>query len=309
MRLRPEPADDDTLALLHTRDHIAHIRALSDANGGDAGQLTPMGRGSFEIAALAVGGSITALDAVLTGQVQNAYALVRPPGHHALADLAMGFCLFGNVAIAVKKALAEQRVERVAIIDWDVHHGNGTEAAFWRDSRVLTLSIHQDSLFPPDSGHLEANGEGDGAGYAINLPLPPGSGDGAYLAAMDDLVLPALRRYRPDVIVVASGFDAAGVDPLGRMMVSSEGYRAMTEKLMEAADALCDGRLVLSHEGGYSSMYAPYCGLAVMEALTGVRTGIEDPWAPLMADWGGQALQPHQAEMIAATAPLIERVC
>ena len=140
--------------------------------------------------------------------------------------------------------------------------------------------------------------------FRSNIPLPPGSGDGAYIAAFERVVLPALSRFKPELIVVPSGFDASGVDPLGRMMVSSEGYRRMTALLMKAADALCGGRLVMSHEGGYSAMYVPYCGLAVLEEMTGIRTGVEDPWAAHMAKWGQQALQPHQDQAIAAAAKL-----
>jgi acetoin utilization deacetylase AcuC-like enzyme len=307
--LAPEPADEGTLALFHTREHIAHIKALSAAGfGGDAGQLTPMGPGSYEIAALAVGGTIAALDAVLAGRVRNAYALTRPPGHHALPGLAMGFCLFGNVAIAVKKALAEKRVGRVAIVDWDVHHGNGTQAAFYDDPRVLTISIHQDRLFPLDSGAAAENGSGAGEGYNLNVPLPAGSGDGCYEAVFERIVAPALRRFRPDAIVVPSGLDASGADPLGRMLVSSWGYRRMTRMLMAAADELCGGRLVLSHEGGYSAMYVAYCGLAIVEELSGVSTGVPDPWEANMRGWGGQDLQPWQEAAIEAVRPLVSRI-
>lgn len=308
VRLRAQPADAATLALFHTEAHIAHIRALSAAGGGEAGETSPMGRGSYEIAALAVGGVVAAIEAVLRGEVGNAYALVRPPGHHAEADRARGFCLFGNIAIAVKKALADGAVARVAVVDWDVHHGNGTQAAFYDDPRVLTVSLHQETYYPETSGGLEENGVGAGAGYAINAPLPAGCGDGAYLAAMDRLVGPALERFRPDLIVVACGFDAGGVDPLGRMMVTSAGFRTMTTRLMRSAAALCGGRLVLSHEGGYAPMHAPYCALAVVEALSGVETGVEDPWLSSMRQWAGQELQPHQAAAIDAAVALLERL-
>ena len=179
---------------------------------------------------------------------------------------------------------------------------------FYRDPSVLTISLHQDNLFPADSGSCEENGEAEGKGFNINIPLPPGCGNGAYVEAMRRVVVPALQRYRPELIVVPSGFDAAGVDPLGRMMVSSDGYRDMTRLLLAAADELCGGKLVMVHEGGYSESYVPYCGLAVLEEMSGVRTSIEDLWAPLMANWGQQALQPHQAEAIARAAQLIENL-
>ena len=303
--LKPAAATEAELALFHTRDHIEHIKALSQGIGADGGVLTPMGRGSYEIAALAVGGTIAALDAVLAGKVRNAYALTRPPGHHALPDLAMGFCLFGNIAVAVKRAIALKMASRVAIVDWDVHHGNGTQAAFYGDPNVLTISLHQDRLFPANSGLLGERGEGKGEGSNINIPLPPGCGDGAYVAAIEQVVVPALTRFRPEVIVIASGLDASGVDPLGRMMVTSEGYRRMTRLLMHAADDLCGGRLIASHEGGYSANYVPYCGLAIIEELSGHKTDIPDEWGTLMANWGSQEMQPHRQAAIDSARSLI----
>lgn len=235
--IKPRPATEAEILRFHTPAHLDKIRRMSAAGGGDASELTPFGSGSYEIALLSAGGTIEAIDAVLSGQVRNAYALVRPPGHHATQDVGMGFCLFGNVAIAVMHAQAVRGVGRVATVDWDVHHGNRTQAAFYDSPDVLTISLHQDNLFPANSGGLHERGIGRGEGYNLNIPLPPGCGDGAYIEAMRRVVLPALERYRPDIIVVPSGFDASGVDPLGRMMVSTEGFRQMTRLLMEAADS------------------------------------------------------------------------
>lgn len=306
--VKPRYASEDEIARVHTRGHIARIKEMSAGFGGDASFLSPFGTGSFEIALLAAGGTMAAFDAVLGGEVTNAYALVRPPGHHATADTGMGFCLFGNVAVAIKHAQAVHGIERIATVDWDVHHGNGTQAAFYDSAGVLTISLHQDNLFPPDSGTLAENGQGNGKGYNLNVPLPPGSGNGAYEYAFEKVVLPALAAYRPQLIVVPCGFDASGVDPLGRMMVTSEGYRAMTRMLMKAAEAHCGGKLVMSHEGGYSAMYAPYCGLAVLEEMTGIKTHIDDPWAPLMIEWGQQGLQPHQSAAIDRAAELVANI-
>ena len=306
--IKPRYATEDEIARFHTRKHIARIKAMSAENGGDASELTPFGRGSFEIAQLSAGGTMAALDAVISGQVKNAYALVRPPGHHATADVGMGFCLFGNVVIAIMHARAVHKLGRIATVDWDVHHGNGTQSAFYADPTTLTISLHQDNLFPVNSGGLAENGEGAGKGYNLNVPLPPGCGDGAYLAAFERVVLPALHKFKPELIVVPSGFDASGVDPLGRMMVTSEGYRAMTKLLLKAADDLCGGRIVMSHEGGYSAMHVPYCGLAVIEEMTGIRTGVEDPWAPHMTKWGQQSLQPHQELAIGEAAKLVANI-
>ncbi len=290
--------DEDDLALFHDRDYIARIKALSKDRGGDASHLTPFGPGSFEIARLAVGGTYALLDAVLTGRVANGYALVRPPGHHAERDLGLGFCLFGNVPIAILKARKTHALGRVAIVDWDVHHGNGTQSAFYADPDVLTISLHQDGLFPLGSGTLAERGAGPGEGTNINVPLPAGCGHGAYLSAFERIVLPALRRFEPDAIVVCSGFDASVADPLGRMMLHSGSFRSLTALLMRAADDLCGGRLAMSHEGGYSASYVPYCGLAVMEELSGLKTPIDDPFLPIYSTYPGHALLPHQEAAI-----------
>ncbi len=166
------PIDDDDLARFHTRDYIARIKALSAERGGDASPGTPFGRGSDEIARLAVGGTAALLDAVATGRVRNGYALVRPPGHHAERERGLGFCLFGNVPIAIMKTRAAHQIGRVAVVDWDVHHGNGTEQAFYDDPDTLVISLHQDGLFPLGSGGLDKRGAGRGEGFNINVPLP-----------------------------------------------------------------------------------------------------------------------------------------
>ena len=295
--LEPHAVEDDVLLRFHTSAHLTRVRALSDGMGGDSGDFAPVGPGSDAIARLAVGSTIAAVYAVLSGRVRNAYALVRPPGHHAERDRGRGFCVFGNVAVAILDALARRQVERVAVVDWDVHHGNGTEQAFYENPDVLTISMHQDKLYPVDTGAFEDRGAGAGRGCNINVPLPPGSGGGAYYAAMERIVLPAVRAHRPDLIVVCCGFDAATFDPLGNMMLLSNHYRVMTEWLMAVADDLCGGRLVMSHEGGYSASYVPFCGAAVMEGLLGVDSMVRDAYAQdELTNW--QALQPHQEKRI-----------
>jgi len=307
--IRPRRATLEEVVRVHTPDYVHHIKELSDARGGDAGDgSTPFGPGSFEIALLAAGGVITAVDAVLDGIIGNCYALVRPPGHHALPHIGMGFCLFGNLAIAAKHAREVRGLARVAIVDWDVHHGNGTQAMFYADPSVLTISLHQDSCFPPASGALEENGEGAAEGFALNIPLPPGSGVGAYMDAFERAVLPALGAFRPDLILVASGLDANGMDPLARQMLHSDAYRALTRLLMTAADVACGGRVVMAHEGGYSAAVVPFCGLAIVETLAGKRTEVEDPFLLPIAGMAGQELQPHQAAVVDRAAALAERV-
>jgi acetoin utilization deacetylase AcuC-like enzyme len=300
-------ATQEELLRLHTPEHLRHIKAVSDVGGGEAGEATPIGPGSYEIAVRAAGGALASVEAVVGGTVANAYALVRPPGHHAEAAQARGYCLLGNTAIAALHAREALGIERVAIVDWDVHHGNGTEDAFYADPSVLTISLHADELYPPGRGFVEHNGSGDGVGANVNVPLPEGSGHGAYIAAMERVVVPALRRFAPDLLLVASGLDAGAFDPLGRQMLHTDSYRRMTELLLEVAGELCDGRLLLIHEGGYSEAYVPFCGVAVLETLLGERR-VDDPFLESLVPRPGQALQPHQDEAVRRSEALVAAV-
>jgi acetoin utilization deacetylase AcuC-like enzyme len=274
-----DPADWSDLARVHPESYLRAFKEMSDAGGGELGLRTPFGRGGFEIAALSAGLAKAALLSVLDGRNRNAYALSRPPGHHCLPDFPNGFCLLANIAIAIEAALAEGRAGRVAVVDWDVHHGNGTEAIFLSRPEVLTISLHQERNYPMDTGGAEVRGEGAAFGTNLNIPLPPGTGHRGYLAAMERLVLPALHRFQPDAIIVACGYDAAAVDPLSRMMATAETFGAMTGQMMQAADDLCEGRLVLVHEGGYSEVYVPFCGHAVLEAISASAITAPDPLA------------------------------
>ncbi|WP_141582926.1 class II histone deacetylase [Actinomadura sp. WMMA1423] len=305
-RVRPRPASEEEILKVHTRDHLERIKTESRwPKGGDAGDgFSPFGKGGYEIAALAAGGVITMVEAVVNGDVANGYALVRPPGHHAVAGSGMGFCVFGNLAIAARHARDVLGVGRIAVVDWDVHHGNGTQSFFYDDPDVLTISLHQDNCFPPESGAFTERGDGAGFGYALNVPLPPGTGDGGYLYAMDQVVAPALQRFRPDLILVASGFDGSAMDPLARQLLTSTGYRTMTRRLMEIADDLCAGRIAMSHEGGYNPVYVPFCGLAVVEALAGAEP-FDDPFLPVVSGMAGQDLQAHQKALVDEVAALV----
>jgi acetoin utilization deacetylase AcuC-like enzyme len=294
VRVDPRPATVEEVCRVHVPEYVERIREASAAFGGDGGDgATPFGTGSFEVALLSAGGVMAAVDAVLDGTVANAFALVRPPGHHALPDTGMGFCLFGNAAIAARHALAARGLDRVAIVDWDVHHGNGTQVAFYDDPAVLTISLHQDSNFPPGSGTIEENGEGAGAGYNLNVPLPPGCGTGAYAHAFETVVVPALDAFGPDLIIVASGLDASAMDPLGRMMMTPRGYGELTQVMLDAADRLCGGRLVVEHEGGYSEELVPFCALAIVERLSGIQTECRDTILPAVPrGWPSRSSSP-----------------
>lgn len=294
----PREATREELLRYHTPEYVDEISEQSQLTGGNAGELTPFGPDSYEIARLAAGGVIEATDAVLDGRVDNAYALVRPPGHHAERAMGRGFCLFNNIALAAMHARSERGLDRIAIVDFDVHHGNGTQKAFWDDASVLTISIHQDNFYPPGEGARDEVGEDDGRGYNLNVPLPPGSGVGAYETAFERVVLPALAEFEPELIYLAAGVDSGALDPMGRMMLHSDGYRQLTGMLLDAADEHCDGRLVAAHEGGYSSAYAPFSGLAIIEAMQGERSDVVDPFLAIFDEFGYQGLQAHQEAVI-----------
>ncbi|HET6172283.1 MAG TPA: class II histone deacetylase [Gaiellales bacterium] len=308
VQLRARPATDEEILRVHTPEHLAGVRALA-ATGGDAGNGTAMGKFGDEIAILAAGGSIVAADAVLDGTVDNAYALVRPPGHHAEPGLAMGFCVFSNIGIAIRHAQQVRGVTRVAVVDWDVHHGNGTETIFLADPGVLAISLHQDEHYPPGRGRVDVVGEGAARGTNLNIPLPPGSGRSAYGYAFERVVVPALRAFRPELIIVASGFDASAYDPLGRMDLSADDFRALTASLMEVAADVSDGRLLMSHEGGYSSFYVPYCGLAVLEQMSGHRSDTDfSGVAPDSHRSGPRPLEAHERAAVERAAANVELV-
>lgn len=271
------PADEADLLRVHPRAYLEEFRRLSEAGGGFVGDNASFGHGSYDYARRAAGLTIAAVDEVLTGRARNAYALARPPGHHCGPQSPMGFCFLNNAAVAVETAIARHKLSRIAVVDWDVHHGNGTEAIFAERPDVLTISMHQEHCFPPAGGEAAMRGRGAGEGCNLNIPLMPGGGHQSYVDALERLVLPALHRYRPELIVVASGLDANGLDPLARMLLHSDSFRWMMQQILTAADALCGGRVAVEHEGGYSESYVPFCGHALIEALAGERTEVVDP--------------------------------
>jgi len=302
------PATAEQLNYVHELPYIDKIRSMSDQGGGDAGELTPFGQGGYEIACLAAGGAIQAADAVLDGKVNNAYALIRPCGHHAEKNRGRGFGLFNNVAITAHHLRKKHNVPRIAIVDWDAHHGNGTQQTFYKDPNTLTISIHQNNCYPPNSGFLSDNGEEAGQGANINIPMPPGSGHCAYMEAMDRIIAPAIARFKPDFILVASGLDIGAMDPLARLLCDSETCRELTRKIMNSAEKFCGGNLVLIHEGGYHAPTVPFMGLAIIEQLSGITTGVEDPFLPIIKGQGGMELLPHQEAIIKQAATLVGNI-
>ena len=279
MQSAPEASWAD-LARVHPENFLLKFKEMSDSGGGELGLRTPFGQGGFEAASLSAGLAKGALYSVLQGEVDNAYALSRPPGHHCLPDFPNGFCLLANIAIAIEAALSDRLTDRVAVVDWDVHHGNGSEAVYYDRDDVLTISLHQERNYPLDTGDAEDRGVGAGEGYNMNIPLPPGGGHDLYVEAMERLVMPALAEFKPDVIIVACGYDAALIDPLSRMLASAETFRALTEMIMSSASDLCNDRLLLVHEGGYSEIYVPFCGHHVLQQMSGSKITAEDPYGP-----------------------------
>ncbi|MDE0851605.1 class II histone deacetylase [Yoonia sp.] len=273
-----DPALLEDLLRVHPDSYLKAFKTLSDAGGGELGMRTPFGQGGYEIAALSAGLAKTALADVLTGDVDNAYALSRPPGHHCLPDFPNGFCLLANIAIAIEAARDAGLAKRFAVLDWDVHHGNGTEAIFYDRPDVLTVSIHQERNYPLDTGAFADRGRGLGLGTNLNIPLPPGVGHTGYLSVMNRLALPAIRAFAPDVLIIACGYDAAANDPLARMMAHQGTFQAMTRQVMDLAADVCDGKLLLVHEGGYSEVYVPFCGHAVLAELSGSQVQAPDPY-------------------------------
>jgi len=294
--IKPFPATEIDLLRFHTQEHIDNVKHLSSTNGGDCGDCAIVGRGSYEIALLSAGGAIAAVDAVVSGAVNNAYALTRPPGHHAERERGFGFCIFNNIVIAAKYAREVLGIERILIVDWDAHHGNGIEDAFYNDDGVLYISLHQEGLEPIGRGNISEYGEGAGKGFNINIPLPAGSGDGAYKYAFEQIVIPQATAFAPELILVSAGQDANPFDPMARMMLSADGYRYMTRELMKFAD----GRLVCIHEGGYCATYVPFCTHGIIEELSGIQTDVGDPFIYAMAATGYDKLQPHQKVAIDA---------
>lgn len=278
-RTAPAASDED-LRRVHPQSYLDRFKAASDAGGGELGRRTPFGPGGYELAALSTGLAKAAVADVMGGRVQNAYALSRPPGHHCLPDYPNGFCLFANIAVAVEAARASTPDLRVVVLDWDVHHGNGTEAIYLDDPNTLAISIHQENNYPMDTGAADVRGV---AGTNMNIPLPPGAGHDTYLRVMDQIVTPAVAVFQPDLIIVACGFDASLVDPLGRMLATAETFEMMTNRVKTLAATYCDGRLVLVHEGGYNEVYVPFCGHHTIAALSGSDIRVDDPFADVFA--------------------------
>ncbi len=276
VRIDPLPLPEAVLTAIHRSAYLDALEAAC-AVGRSLDLDTYTTPASWDLALRAAGGAAAVARAVWRREARRGFALCRPPGHHATPDRGMGFCLLNNVALAAEFLLQEEGARRLAIVDLDLHHGNGTQEVFWRRGEVLFLSIHQSPLYP-GTGRLEEVGEGPGEGTTANLPLPPGSGDRAYRAALESWLLPLLDRFAPQMLLVSAGFDPHWRDPLGQLLLSVDGYARLVAALAAWADAHAEGRIALVLEGGYDLEVARAWGPAVAQALLGEVW--EDPLGP-----------------------------
>jgi acetoin utilization deacetylase AcuC-like enzyme len=261
-----DPAERALVEAVHRPEYIRAVERTAAAGGGMLDPDTFVGPDSFEVALAAVGGAVAAVSAVAEGRAESAFALVRPPGHHALPDRGMGFCLFNNAAVAAVAARDLLGMRRILLFDWDAHHGNGTQTVFWRDPTVLYLSIHQENWYPY-TGAWEEIGEGEGEGFTLNVPLPAETGDEGYRLVCEEVVVPLAGAFQPDLVLISAGYDPHFADPLSAMLVTAAGFRTMTELSVDAAGR-GEGRLAAVLEGGYDLAGLSTSVVATLEVLT-----------------------------------------
>jgi acetoin utilization deacetylase AcuC-like enzyme len=291
--LPPKAATRADIESCHGADYISLLESTSQVNQYALDGDTVTSRDSFGVGLLAVGGFLKLLDSIAAQEVRNGFALVRPPGHHALRDRAMGFCLFNTIAIGAKHLKRTMDAKRILIVDWDVHHGNGTQDAFYDDPSVLFISTHQYPYYP-GTGALEETGIKEGEGYTINVPLPAGCADAEYLRVFHDVIVPAAKKFTPEWILVSAGFDAHRRDPLGGMGVTEDGFAEMAQRLLQLADEYAGGKIALLLEGGYDLAALRNSVAAVLQAMQ-QPTMWQESGNP-----GGDRIKPliHQIEQV-----------
>jgi acetoin utilization deacetylase AcuC-like enzyme len=270
-QLEPRLATEDEIALVHDAAYIEELESdsLRLAKGGDFLQVDPdtyMSSQTFDTAKLAAGAGLVAVEAIRKHDFESAFVAVRPPGHHASVATPMGFCLFNNIAVAARYGQSKQGYKRILIVDWDVHHGNGTQDIFYRDPNVCFISLHQYPFWPPNSGWYTEDGAQEGKGFNINVPLPEGTGDRGYLAAWDKIVRPIGLEYEPDLILVSAGYDAHRQDPLGGQKISTSGFAMLSQRLKDLSD-MTGAKVVCFLEGGYNVRALSESAIATMRVL------------------------------------------
>ncbi len=275
--IEPKPASLQDLKLVHKPNYIQLVKrrcllGKGALNSGD----TIVCKESYDAAIMAAGGALTAVNLVMEGKFQNAFALVRPPGHHAGPDHAMGFCIFNNAALAATHLLQSFNLTRVAILDIDAHHGNGTQSIFYNTRNVLYISLHQDPRSFPKTGFAEEIGEGEGRGYTVNIPLPLLTSDYIYLKAFDSLVTPILKQYKPQFLIISAGFDGHYTDPIGKLRLSALTYSKIFDKILNLASKLCGNKLTAILEGGYSLDFLGKLVTLAIAKMAGFSYNIKD---------------------------------
>jgi acetoin utilization deacetylase AcuC-like enzyme len=275
-------AKKQEIQYFHTKEYIDSIIKADESGPVWLTETTVVGNGSYHAFKAAVGTTLSAMDYVLKEDNRIAYALIRPCGHHASREVADGYCIFNNVAIAAEFAI-KRGAKRVAIIDWDVHHGNGTQTGFYDRNDVLTISLHMDhgawGKSHTETGKVDEVGEGKGTGYNFNIPLPFGTGDEGYNYAIDKVVVPKIKSYKPDTIIIACGQDASQFDADGRQLLTMNGFRLMGQKMRDLADTFTNSSMLIVQEGGYALSYAPYCLYATLEGVLKSQDILKDPLA------------------------------
>ena len=275
--VEPETAHPNDLQLIHDTDYIQQIEQFCSCGGGRLDKEDTVVSGeSYEVVRLAAGGAVKATDVVMTGKYRNAFAFVRPPGHHAGSDYPMGFCVFNNVAVAAAHLLEGFSLDRVLVLDIDAHHGNGTQETFYRNNRVLYVSLHEDPVEFPLTGFADEVGEEDGQGYTVNIPLPYGTGDRIYLRAFNEIAAPIINQYKPQFILVSTGFDSHYADPVGNLSLSTFSYAKIFDAVLESAAKFCQGRLVAVLEGGYNLRFLGRIACAVTAKMAEIPYSIKD---------------------------------
>jgi len=268
VQVKLRAATEKELLRIHSPEHLRTIAGTAERNLTYLDGDTPASKGSYQAALLAAGSLIECLDQVMAGKLKNAFALVRPPGHHAERSRAMGFCLFNNIAVAAAAGLEAHGLKRILIVDWDVHHGNGTQHSFEPEPRVLFFSTHRYPFYP-GTGYFDEMGAGKGAGFTVNVPLPAGCGDGEYAAVFDQVLMPVARKFKPELVMLSAGFDTYYRDPLGGMKITETGIARLTTRVLEIADEFCEGRLVATLEGGYHLEGLASCVYEVLGRMAG----------------------------------------